>query len=215
MWNKHWGLLRPHALATPLHLQADVEVSVLSREGEGARISVNTPCTLSHPGAKLLGRQGAQSWVLLLSVAPFHGHSVGARVLAGRPSEATSPVSKTYTLLKMPPAPRQPRQAPTPRRDAPFTTVLTGHLIYHCTLVKVGACHLPRHLHGPAQGGEEARGVPFLNRESSQPCRVCLFEFVWASPHPAGEDRDQRGQRLWVSPQVTSFVNLPDCSNQG
>lgn len=119
MWNKHWGLLRPYALATPLPLQADVKVSVLSREGEGARISVNTPCTLSHPGAKLLGRQGAESWVLLLSVAPFHGRSVGARVLAGRPSEATSPLSKTYTLLRMPPAPWQPSLAPMPRLGAP------------------------------------------------------------------------------------------------
>lgn len=75
MWNKHQGLLRLHALATPLHLKADVKVSVLSGEGEGARVSVNTSWVLFHPGVKLVGLQGGESWVLTLSTASCDGWS--------------------------------------------------------------------------------------------------------------------------------------------
>lgn len=75
MWNKHQGLLRLHALATPLRLKADVKVSVLSGEGEGARVSVNTSWVLFHPGVKLVGLQGGESWVLTLSTASCDGWS--------------------------------------------------------------------------------------------------------------------------------------------
>lgn len=79
----------------PLHLKADVKVSVLSGEGKGARVSVNMSWVLFHPGVRLLVLQGGESWVLALSTAPCDGCSTCALVLAGRPSTAAGPLSES------------------------------------------------------------------------------------------------------------------------
>lgn len=157
-----------------MHLKADVKVSVLSGEGEGARVSVNTPWVLFHPGVKLLGLQGGESWVLALSTAPCDGCSTCALVLA----EVRR--SRRPTLRELAP-PQECHQHlgsqaghPMPRLGAPSATVLTARLIYHCTLVKVETCHLPYHLHGPAWG--RARKVPLLNRSLSPAESECLSD---------------------------------------
>lgn len=53
--------------------------------------------------------------------------------------------------------------------------------------------------------------MPLLDHESSRPYRVCLYVGLYLGQPPScgGRQRPGRGQRLCVSPQVTSFALRP------
>lgn len=70
---------------------------------------------------------------------------------------------------------------PMPRLGAPSATVLTAHLIYHCTLVKT--CHLLYHPHSPAWG--RARRVPLLNHSFSPAESECLSAYLCLHQSPS------------------------------
>lgn len=93
-----------------------MKVSVVPGEGEGARVSANTACTLSHPGVGLLGLQGGESRVLVLSVGPFTPPTCVPCSSQGGPGQPqVLPENATNTLAALPGTPHQASVLPQPQ----------------------------------------------------------------------------------------------------